>query len=203
MAPASLLRISLSLLFTCIASVRATQTVWSAVAYVLNGERVPFRGPGTGHGSLTSLGATQMLSQGSLLRSRWLTNSSLQAGGSNATTNAPIVGIERSAIDNSQLVITSTREDYVTGGALAFMQGLYPPTTQAFGASNGGIEASVLANDTLIDFPLGGYMYPNIRTVSFSEPESVWFVTNLRWASRICIANFTSGSKGMFHAPST
>ncbi|KAK9773432.1 putative Histidine phosphatase superfamily [Seiridium cardinale] len=163
----------LTLLLTCGASVQAAETVWTAFAYVLNGERTPLLA-GTSAGSLTSVGANQMLSQGSLLRTRWLDNTTLSGDSSNITTNAPIVGIQKTAIDNSQLSIYSSRDQYVTAGALAFMQGLYPPRTQAFAPGNGGLDAAVLANGSLVEFPFDGYMYPNIRTVSLSEPESVW-----------------------------
>lgn len=175
MASASV-KTSLALLLSCAASVRSAETVWSAFAYVLNGERTPFYSPGAGPASLTSLGAQQMLSQGSLLRTRWLTNATLSGGGSNLTANALIVDIEKSAIDNSQLSIYSSRDDYIVAGAMAFMQGLYPPKTQTFAASNGGIEAAVLANGSLVEYPLDGYMYPNIQTLSLSEPQSVWSV---------------------------
>lgn len=165
----------LTLLLACASSIQAAdETVWSAFAYVLNGERTPLLGPATARGALTSLGAQQMFSQGSLLRTRWLVNTTSSSSGSNATTNAPIANIERLAIDNSQLSISSSRDDYVSAGALAFMQGLYPPRTQTFASNNGGINASVLANGSLVNFPLDGYMYPNIRTLSLSEPESVW-----------------------------
>lgn len=150
------------------------ETVWSAFAYVLNGERTPLHGPGTAQGRLTSLGAQQMLSQGSLLRTRWLTNGTSAGKDTNATTIAPIANIEKRAIDNDQLSIYSSRDDHVTAGALAFMQGLYPPQTQTFAVNNGGINASVLANGSLVDFPLDGYMYPNIQTLSLSDSESVW-----------------------------
>ncbi|KAI1843244.1 hypothetical protein JX265_012183 [Neoarthrinium moseri] len=157
------------------ASVRAEETVWSAFAFVLNGERTPSIGPSTSDSSLTPLGAQQMLTQGSVLRRRWLANPNTTATNtSGESTTAPIAGIERIAIDNSELSIYSSKDSYATAGALAFMQGLYPPTSQAFSAGNGGQEAAILANGSLIDFPLDGYMYPNIHTVSISDPESVW-----------------------------
>lgn len=157
------------------------EVVWSAFAFVYHGERVPNYATGVGQGSLTSLGAQQMFSQGSELRRRWLINTTVSNESSNVTSNAPITGIERVAIDNDQLLLYSTTDDYLNIGALAFMQGLYPPTSQAFAYDNGGINASILANGSLVDFPLGGYMYPNIRTLSTSEAESVWFVHNPRF----------------------
>lgn len=151
---------------------QAAETVWSAFAFVLHGESVPL-----GKGSLTPLGAQQMLSQGAALRDRWLTN--MTTPSSDLITisgNAPIAGIETVGIDNSQLGIYSTLDDAVTGGALAFMQGLYPPASQTFSSVNGGVTASRLADNTLVDFPLNGYMYPNIQTSSVSDPDSIWSV---------------------------
>ncbi|KAH8203755.1 hypothetical protein TruAng_002048 [Truncatella angustata] len=171
MAP-PIAKATLSLLLACAAPAQGVETVWSAFAYVLNGERTPFHGPGASHGTLTSIGAQQMYSQGSLFKTRWLTT--LSGSESNVTTNAQIANLETSAIDNSQLWISSSRDEFVAAGALAFVQGLYPPSKQSFASNNGGIEAAVLANGSLIDFPLDGYMYPNIRTLSVSESESVW-----------------------------
>jgi hypothetical protein len=180
---ASVTRNLIALLAACAIPARAAETVWAAFAYLNNGERIPLYGPGTGQGSLTTVGAQQLFSQGALLRTRWLTNSTQTGETSNATSNAPIVDIESSAIDNSQLSIFSTRDDYITAGALSFMQGLYPPRTQAVAKNNGGMESSILANGSLIDNPLDGYMYPNIWTVSLSETESVWYVGIPPWCN--------------------
>ncbi|KAI1488925.1 histidine phosphatase superfamily [Biscogniauxia mediterranea] len=75
--------------------------------------------------------------------------------------------LEGNAIDNSQLSIYSTTDDVVTGSALAFLQGLYPPVA---GSSN----ASTLANGTTIEYPLSGYQYPNVQTLSGLDPNSIW-----------------------------
>ncbi|KAF7521643.1 hypothetical protein G7054_g12388 [Neopestalotiopsis clavispora] len=165
---------TLALLFTFFASVRSAETVWSVFAYVNHGERTPLRDLAIGDGSLTPLGAQQMFSQGSLLRNRWLVNTTQSDPDGNVTDNAPIAAIGASAIDNSQLSIWTTRDDYITAGAQAFMQGLYPPKTRTFADNNGGVAAAMLANGSVVDFPLGGYMYPNLRTVSLSDTESVW-----------------------------
>ncbi|UKZ56198.1 hypothetical protein TrVGV298_010029 [Trichoderma virens] len=55
------------------------------------------------------------------------------------------------------------------------MQGLYPATTDAFNSLAGG---QVMAQDVLsgtgpIDYPLGGYQYPSIETMSMSDSGSV------------------------------
>lgn len=150
----------------------ANETVWASFAYVLYGERTPFQGELVP--SLTPLGAQQLYSQGSLFRARYLSNSSLSDEDNAITTNSPIVGIERQALDNSQLSIFSSTDDYVVGSALAFLQGLYPPVTQTFASNNGGDNASTLANGTVVNYPLDGYQYPNIRNVPTTDPSSVW-----------------------------
>ncbi len=148
------------------------ETVWSSFAYILYGERTPLRGQL--EPSLTPLGAQQLYSQGSLFRSRYLSNSSLSDEDNAITTNSPIAGIERLSLDNSQLSLYSTADDYVVGGALAFMQGLYPPVTVTFAYDNGGVNASRLANGTMIDYPLNGYQYPTISTVTLTDVNAVW-----------------------------
>ncbi|KAI1389173.1 phosphoglycerate mutase-like protein [Hypoxylon trugodes] len=165
------LTIALSLLSEALAQ-SANETVWSSFAYVLYGERTPLQGEL--QPTLTPLGAQQLYFQGSLFRARYLSNSSLSDEDNAITTNSPISGIERQALDNSQLDIYSTTQDYVVGGALAFLQGLYPPVTQTFAYNNGGNNASTLANGTKVDFPLDGYQYPNIRTVPTTDSNSVW-----------------------------
>ncbi|KAI0834221.1 phosphoglycerate mutase-like protein [Hypoxylon sp. FL0890] len=148
------------------------ETVWSSFAYVFYGERTPLQGALSP--SLTPLGAQQLYSQGSLFRARYLSNSSLSNEDNAITTNAPIAGIERLALDNSQLAIYSTADDYVVGGALAFLQGLYPPVSRTFAYSNGGENASILANGTMVDYPLDGYQYPNIQSLPSTDLNSVW-----------------------------
>ena len=80
-----------------------------------------------------------------------------------------INGLSVNAIDNSQLYALSTDEEYESASALAFFQGLYPP---------GGFpvidDQGTLANGSLEGFPLGGYQYPNIRTVSSLDFNYVW-----------------------------
>ncbi|KAI1084621.1 phosphoglycerate mutase-like protein [Whalleya microplaca] len=148
-----------------------TETVWSSFAFVLHGERTPLQGKLDP--SLTPLGAQQLYSQGQLFRARYLSNSSLSDEDNSLTTNSPITGIEQQALDNTQLSIFSTTDDFVTGSALAFIQGLYPPVTRSFAYSNGGVNASTLANGTQIEFPLDGYQYPNIQTLSATDPNSM------------------------------
>ncbi|KAI0007506.1 phosphoglycerate mutase-like protein [Xylariaceae sp. FL0662B] len=166
------LKATLGLLLASGTLAQSTETVWSSFAFVLHGERTPLRGKL--EPSLTPLGAQQLYSQGQLFRARYLSNSSLSDADNSLTTNSPIVGLEREALDNTQLSVSSSTDSFVTGSALAFMQGLYPPVTQSFAYNNGGVNASTLANGTQINYPLDGYQYPSIQTLSATDPNSVW-----------------------------
>lgn len=172
MAPTSVKALLTAALATGVSAQATTETVWASVAYVLFGERTPLLGQTTA--SLTPYGAQQLHSQGELFKARYLANGSLSTTDKIVTASMPIVGIERRALDNDQLSIMSSTDDYVTGSALAFMQGLYPPITQAFASGNGGMNASVLANGSLINFPLDGYQYPNIQSLSILDQNSIW-----------------------------
>jgi hypothetical protein len=155
-----------------LASSASAEVVWASFSYMLYGERTPLRANFSP--SLTSYGANQMYIQGDMFKSRYVTNGTVPVSAQNLTSNFPIVGLERVALDASQITIYSSTDDYVTGSALAFMQGLYPPVSQAVAAGDGGIATSVMANGTLINRPLGGYQYPNIQSLSILDQNSIW-----------------------------
>ncbi|KAL6864449.1 histidine phosphatase superfamily [Trichoderma novae-zelandiae] len=146
--------------------------VWAVVAYINHGEKTPTLG---GLDSvLTPMGARQMWRQGSAFRNRYLgaTNSTAF---SNSTENTTIQGIARDAISNDQLTILSQTDEWVAGGAVAFLQGLYPPTESSFNSFAGGSQMAedVLSGSDPVDYPLGGYQYPSIETLSMSDSASV------------------------------
>lgn len=162
----------LSLGISAQSSDKPNAKVWAVVAYINHGEKTPTLGGW--NPVLTPMGARQMWRQGSAFRNRYLgtMNSTLF---SNSTGNYTIQGIARDAIDNDQLTIYSQTDEWVAGGAVAFMQGLYPPTINSFNDFAGG---QVMAQDVLsgtgpIDYPLGGYQYPSIETLSMSDSQSV------------------------------
>src|SRR3954451_15731596 len=105
-----------------------------------------------------------MLDAGSIIRDRYIQPPS---NGSQLTTSAPIAGISVFGIENTQISITSTDEEYVSGSALAFMQGLYPPNDNFLDS------AGQLANGDYIQSPLNGYQYPNIETVGLNDMNYV------------------------------
>ncbi|KAL7933355.1 heterokaryon incompatibility domain-containing protein [Trichoderma chlorosporum] len=167
--------LSVAVLSLCIAAQSSDYPdakVWAVFAYVNHGEKTPTLG---GLDTvLTPMGARQMWRQGSAFRNRYLgtENSTLS---SNSTGNYTIQGIARDAISNDQLTILSQTDEWVAGGAVAFMQGLYPPTINTFNSLAGGdvMGQDVLSDTGPIDYPLGGYQYPSVETLSMSDSASV------------------------------
>ncbi|KAK0658294.1 histidine phosphatase superfamily [Cercophora samala] len=154
---------------------QSEERVWSSVAWILYGDRTPLL---SDNPTLTPLGAQQLKAQGAALRTRYLWKS--RPDDDDIDNNglediAPIQGIERYAIDNRQLKVMSTTDTYNVASAMALFQGLYPPATQQFSNSTGGITAATLANGTIVNYPLDGYQYPHIQTVSrLFNPTSIY-----------------------------
>jgi hypothetical protein len=151
------------------------ERVWSSVAFIYHGETTPARGGVSTTQSLTPVGAQQMFAQGSMFRSRYIVDGNSADDNNSATTHATIQGIEPIAIDNSQTSAVSTNDGYISTSAIAFMQGLYPPASLNVARSAGGLSVAVLANGTLIDFPLNGYQYPDVETLSTLDPDFIWY----------------------------
>ncbi|KAL1880000.1 hypothetical protein VTK73DRAFT_6390 [Phialemonium thermophilum] len=163
---------SLSLLVQTGSTQVVNERIWSAAAFVYHGELTPLRFSSTR--SLTPLGAQQMFDEGTTFRQRYLDNSNFDPNGTVVSLPAPIEGVEINAIDNSQLYISSSNDGYSTASALAFLQGLYPPLSQAFSDSSGGMAAARLANGSIVDYPLDGYQYPDIQAPSVLDPNYIW-----------------------------
>lgn len=149
-------------------------TVWSAVAFVMYGERTPLVGPTSPE--LTPLGAQQMYLQGTAFRNRYVLQGT---GNASMAAELPIYGLEANALDTTQVTVLSTDDSYIAASALAFMQGLYPPQTDEFAYDNGGRSAAVLANGARVNFPLNGYQYPLVTTTPLTDPASSWIEGNL------------------------
>jgi hypothetical protein len=159
-----------SLILTAILALSATvsaqtndQITWASVVFTYHGEKVPTL-LSNGLLNLTPLGANQLFEAGSIIRNRYI---SALANDSEITSSAPILGISVNSIDNSQLYILSTDDEYISSSALAFMQGLYPPATVID-------EESILGNSSVDQYPLNGYQYPNLGTVSTLDLNYVW-----------------------------
>lgn len=143
--------------------------VWSAIAFVNHGDTTPFllnQNP-----ILTPDGAQQLHRQGQAFRSRYLTPPSAK---NTSGAHGAIQGISQNGIDNTQLRILSQADSWAVGGALAFMQGLYPPNSTAFNDAAGGqtlAENHIDSNTT--SYPLDGYQYPQIETLSGTDVNSI------------------------------
>ncbi|KAM0430583.1 hypothetical protein ACHAPT_005934 [Fusarium lateritium] len=145
--------------------------VWAAVAFVNNGERTPLISDM--RTILTPEGAQQMWRQGTAFRARYLRNSVNDSDFDDIQT-AYIQKLNIDVIDNDDVDILSQTDEWVTAGAMAFMQGLYPPSPNAYDATAGGNDLGVNLDlgDNNTEYPLNGYQYPNIRTASFMDPGS-------------------------------
>ncbi|KAB5586207.1 histidine phosphatase superfamily [Coniochaeta sp. 2T2.1] len=146
------------------------ERVWSSVAFIYHGETTPARGVYTTR-SITPIGAHQMFAQGSVFRARYLVDGNTTG---ETVDHATIQGVEPLAIDGSQTSVITTNDGYISTSAMAFMQGLYPPVDLAVANSAGGLRAAALANGTVIDYPLNGYQYPDINTLSTLDPDFIW-----------------------------
>lgn len=147
--------------------------VWAAVAYINNGERTPL--VGRLQTSLTPEGAQQLFRQGEAFRARYI--SSGNSSNDSSADSAPIQGIETSAIDNSQVEVVSQTDEWVVAGAMAFLQALYPPVIGNFSSQSGGSDmAHNLVNGSdSAQFPMSGYQYPKIETLSKYDSRSTRF----------------------------
>ena len=139
---------------TAFAQDNLTQVTWGAVTFAFYGEKIP--SAMNAGSNLTPLGAQQMYEAGQIIRDRYL---SAPSNGSQLTTAAPINGLSSSQIDNPQLSILATDDEYISTSAMAFLQGLYPPVYGLY-------KQSILSDASTVQYPLDGYQYPSIATVS-------------------------------------
>jgi hypothetical protein len=150
------------------------ERVWASVAYIYHGETTPVRGGVSLTQSITPLGAQQMFAQGSMFRARYVVDGNVTDDQESVTAHATIQGLEPLAIDSSQTSVISTNDGYISTSAIAFLQGLYPPSNLNIAQSAGGLNSAVLANGSIIDYPLNGYQYPAIETLSTLDADFIW-----------------------------
>ena len=168
--------VSLAALLSCGSAQSDDERVWSSVAYIYHGETTPARGGVSITQSLTPFGAQQMFAQGSMFRARYLVDGNVTDDQGSVTAHATIQGMEPLAFDSGQTTAISTNDGYISTSAIAFMQGLYPPSNLNVAQSAGGLSSAVLANGSIIDYPLNGYQFPDIQTLSTLDPDFIWYV---------------------------
>ena len=158
--------------FAAFTLAQVKETIWSSVIYNFYGERTPLILPS--QSVLTPLGAQQLYSVGSFFRNRYV------APETNESTLA-IHGLAKDELDDTQTSVMSTLDEFIVASAQAFMQGLYPP----FNVSSRTLlnPMSILANGSIIDFPLGGYQYPQVYTASLLDPDSIYVAGNVNCPS--------------------
>ena len=142
----------------------SNETIWSSVIYTYHGDRTPLVWPV--QNVLTSLGAQQLYAAGSFFRQRYLTEP--QDG---AKSGPAINDISTDALNNIEIFVMSTIDQYKGASALAFMQGLYPPTNVSL--DNDSTFATSPSNESGPTAPLGGYQYPRLLTFSPEDPNSI------------------------------
>lgn len=87
-----------------------------------------------------------------------------------------IVGIEPKTIDNSQVHVESSTDRHSSASAIAFVQGLYPPFPHV-SCDSDVPSHNWMSDGSVLNYPLGGYQYPNIRTIAPErDPDSIWYV---------------------------
>ncbi|TVY83049.1 hypothetical protein LSUE1_G004570, partial [Lachnellula suecica] len=145
------------------------EVTWGAVVFTYHGEKIPVLHDGPYN--LTPLGANQLLLAGQTLRDRYL---SASPNNTEITLSFPINGLSVNAIDNSQMDVSGMTDEYVTASALAFMQGLYPPRDAVIVDGE-----SIMGNGSLEQFPLDGYQYPNIASMSALDYNYIWLAGDI------------------------
>ena len=162
----------LSLGVVALTQATSSETIWSSVIYSYHGDRTPLILPV--QNVLTPLGGQQLYSVGSFFRDRYV--------GANAnTSNLAINGLSKSELDSTQISVMSTGDEFVLASAQAFMQGLYPPLNISSRILLNPM--SILANGSIVDFPLGGYQYSQIYTASRLDPNSIYVAGDVNCAA--------------------
>jgi hypothetical protein len=141
--------------------------VVSTFIYTTYGDRTPLAWDQSP--VLTPLGAQQMYNAGQFFRQHYITAVSESTDDLYGT----IRRMSPYQIPASQITALSRDEQYISAGASAFIQGLYPPLEDN---SNYTFIAgqSALANGTNVIAPLAGYQYPRLQSPSENDLNNVW-----------------------------
>ncbi|EEQ88917.1 hypothetical protein RJZ56_004967 [Blastomyces dermatitidis] len=141
-------------------SLALQEKIWSSVVYTFYGEHSPHALPYPI--TLTPLGAQQLVEVGSTFRGRYLDNVETRIGGLSLHMLVP-----------GEITVLARTEPAAVASAEAFMQGFYPPVPNSSGNTTSR-DLADMVNGTAVDFPLNGYQYPQILTLGFRDPSSVY-----------------------------
>ncbi|KAH7410767.1 histidine acid phosphatase-like protein [Cadophora sp. MPI-SDFR-AT-0126] len=139
------------------------QITWAAVTYTYHGEKTPDFHTSARTVDLTPLGAEQLFLAGNGIRNRYIVSTNI------SQDTVAINGLNKNNIDNAQLDVMTMEDPYLAASAMAFMQGLYPP----FDAITSDEEAA-RGDGGRYEFPLNGYQYPRIATMSELDFNHIW-----------------------------
>lgn len=165
----------------------AQEIIWSSVIYSRSGEQTPLIAPR--ESVLTSVGAQQLYSAGSYFRNRYVAPRD-----DNATSSSAMNGISKYEIDSTQVFTMCMADEYIATSAQAFLQGLYPPLNISSNTTAKN-SASILANGSNIDYPLGGYQYSQIYTVGEVDLNSIYL------AGEINCPAYSASASAYFDTP--
>ncbi|KAF9525011.1 histidine phosphatase superfamily [Crepidotus variabilis] len=139
----------------------ALSKVLGVIILARNGDRYSYyQNPFTYEASnteTTALGEAESHSVGALVRNTYL----------NSQSPSYIEGVRSDLVDNSEVKVrvkAGVEGSVVFDSAIAFLQGLYPPNPN---------NKIVLANETTIVAPLGGYQYVPVETVEPGNDRSL------------------------------
>lgn len=155
-----------------------SEKVWAAVAFINHGEITPLKA--NLRTVLTPEGAQQLLRQGTAFRARYIPDG-VDDSDYEDIQKAYVQDLKPDVINNDEIDIISQPDAWVSGGALAFMQGFYPAAPNAYDNSTGGeeIAMNLVSSDNKTEYPLNGYQYPNIQTPSVFDPGSIAYASRL------------------------
>ncbi|KAF1989405.1 phosphoglycerate mutase-like protein [Aulographum hederae CBS 113979] len=141
-------------------------TVHGSVVFARAGERTPM--VGSDQVKLTSVGAQAMYSVGEFFRQRYI-----EITDSQNPADAPIYGLSN-LMDYNQVYALSPDDQYAQASALAFMQAMYPPFDLDNSTSLSIDSTSITSDNHYIQYPLGGYQYPSIASITPSDPMAIF-----------------------------
>ncbi|KAJ5088975.1 ATPase AAA-type core [Penicillium argentinense] len=142
------------LLASLSASTANAERVLGAFIYSRHGDRTP---KVWGNTQLTTVGYLEMFNSGSFYNERYISNDSVKH----------IEGISDPVFRSKQLSASAPDDAVLQNSATGFLQGVYPPTSQA---------TEKLANDSTIVAPLNGYQIITLSTTDTNQDSesSTW-----------------------------